>query len=144
MNVQTKPAEDAAVLVAELGRRAKAAAVTLRNASTDAKNRALAEAARLIKAEKAAILAANAKDIDAGARFIPEIREITPAIEGEFKRGDVVDVKDRAGRVLARGLVAYAADDARRIAGRKSAEIEQLLGFRGRDEIVHRDDLVVE
>jgi len=46
--------------------------------------------------------------------------------------------------VLARGLVAYAADDARRIAGRKSAEIEHLLGFRGRDEIVHRDDLVVE
>ena len=65
-------------------------------------------------------------------------------IEGEFKRGDVVDVKDRAGRVLARGLVAYAAEDARRIAGRKSAEIERLLGFRGRDEIVHRDDLVVE
>ena len=59
-------------------------------------------------------------------------------------RGDVVDVKDRGGRVLARGLVAYAADDARRIAGRKSAEIERLLGFRGRDEIVHRDDLVVE
>jgi len=49
-----------------------------------------------------------------------------------------------AGRVLARGLVAYAADDARRIAGRKSAEIERLLGFRGRDEMVHRDDLVVE
>ena len=50
----------------------------------------------------------------------------------------------RAGRILARGLVAYAAEDARRIAGRKSAEIERLLGFRGRDEIVHRDDLVVE
>jgi glutamate 5-kinase len=66
------------------------------------------------------------------------------AIDGEFKRGDVVDVKDRGGRLLARGLVAYAADDARRIAGRKSAEIEKLLGFRGRDEMVHRDDLVVE
>ena len=65
MNVQTKPAEAAAVLVAELGRRAKAAAVALRNASTEAKNRALAEAARLIRAEKAAILAANAKDMDA-------------------------------------------------------------------------------
>ena len=66
------------------------------------------------------------------------------AIDGEFKRGDVVEVKDRAGRTLARGLVAYAADDARRIAGHKSAEIEHLLGFRGRDEMVHRDDLVVE
>ncbi len=66
------------------------------------------------------------------------------AIDGEFKRGDVVEVKDRGGRTLARGLVAYAADDARRIAGHKSAEIERLLGFRGRDEMVHRDDLVVE
>ena len=56
----------------------------------------------------------------------------------------MVDVKDRLGRVLARGLVAYAAEDARLIAGRKSAEIERLLGFRGRDEMVHRDDLVVE
>ena len=65
MNVQTKPAEDAAAIVAELGRRARAAAVALRNASTDAKNRALAEAARLIRGEKAAILAANAKDIEA-------------------------------------------------------------------------------
>ena len=65
MNVQTKPAEDAAAVVAELGRRARAAAVALRNASTDAKNRALAEAARLIRGETAAILAANAKDIEA-------------------------------------------------------------------------------
>jgi glutamate-5-semialdehyde dehydrogenase len=65
MNVQTKPAEDAVAIVAELGRRAKAAAVALRNAGTDAKNRALAEAARLIRHEKPAILAANAKDIAA-------------------------------------------------------------------------------
>jgi len=65
MNVQTKPAEDAATVVAELGRRAKTAAAALRNASTAAKNQALADAARLIRAEKAAILAANARDIEA-------------------------------------------------------------------------------
>src|SRR5262245_63470405 len=65
MNVQTKPAEDAATIVAELGRRARDAAVALRNASTETKNRALADAARLIRSERAAILAANAKDIDA-------------------------------------------------------------------------------
>lgn len=65
MNVQTKPAEDAAAIVAALGQRAKAAAVALRNASTEAKNRALIEAARLIRAETAAILAANARDIEA-------------------------------------------------------------------------------
>ncbi len=65
MNVQTKPAEDAASIVAELGRRAKTAAAALRNAPTDAKNKALADAARLIRGEKTAILAANARDIDA-------------------------------------------------------------------------------
>ncbi|WP_020697943.1 glutamate-5-semialdehyde dehydrogenase [Reyranella massiliensis] len=65
MNVQTKPAEDAASIVAELGRRAKTAAAALRTAPTDAKNKALADAARMIRGEKAAILAANARDIDA-------------------------------------------------------------------------------
>jgi len=85
---------------------------------------------------------------DGAVRALSTGKSLLPAgvtaIDGEFKRGDVVDVKDKVGRVLARGLVAYAADDARRIAGRRSAEIERLLGFRGRDEIVHRDDLVVE
>ena len=85
---------------------------------------------------------------DGAVRALSAGKSLLPAgvtaIDGEFKRGDVVDVKDRVGRVLARGLVAYAAEDARRIAGRKSVEIEKLLGFRGRDERVHRDDLVVE
>src|ERR1700761_4557263 len=58
MNVQTKP-EDAAQIVAELGRRAKAAAMALRNATTAAKNKALTDGARLIRGEKVAILAAN-------------------------------------------------------------------------------------
>lgn len=65
MNVQTKPAEDAAAVVAELGRRAKTAAAALRTASTDAKNQALSDAARLIRDSKSAILAANARDIEA-------------------------------------------------------------------------------
>ena len=65
MNVQTKPSEDAVAIVADLGRRARAAAAALRTAGTEAKNRALAEAARLIRQEKAAILAANARDIAA-------------------------------------------------------------------------------
>jgi glutamate-5-semialdehyde dehydrogenase len=65
MNVQSKPAEGAAEIVAELGRRARLAAVALRNAGTETKNRALIEAARLIRAENAAILAANARDIEA-------------------------------------------------------------------------------
>jgi len=65
MNVQTKPTEDAATIVAGLGARAKAAAVALRNAGTTAKNKALVEGARLIRGERAAILAANARDIEA-------------------------------------------------------------------------------
>ncbi len=47
------------------------------------------------------------------------------------------------GATLARGLSAYSADDMRRIAGHRSEEIEALLGWRGRDEAIHRDDLVL-
>ena len=97
---------------------------------------------------KGSLKTAGALTVDDGAVRAPGRQEpaagSVTSVDGEFRRGDVVDVKDRLGRVLARGLVAYAAEDARRIAGRKSAEIERLLGFRGRDEMVHRDDLVVE
>jgi len=65
------------------------------------------------------------------------------SVEGSFKRGDAVIVRDGAGREIARGLVAYGADEARRIIGRKSSEIEEILGYRGRDEMIHRDDLVM-
>ena len=65
------------------------------------------------------------------------------AVAGTFERGDAVAVCDAAGRELARGLSAYSSDDARRIAGHKSGEIEAILGYRGRDEMIHRDDLVV-
>jgi glutamate 5-kinase len=54
-----------------------------------------------------------------------------------------VVVRTRDGRELARGLSAYSAADARAIAGHKSGEIEAILGYRGRDEMIHRDDLVV-
>ncbi|HUT49467.1 MAG TPA: glutamate 5-kinase [Alphaproteobacteria bacterium] len=65
------------------------------------------------------------------------------AVEGTFRRGDAVVVRDRGGREIARGLVAYGTDDAQKIIGRKSSEIETLLGYRGRDEMIHRDDLVM-
>ncbi len=54
-----------------------------------------------------------------------------------------MEVRAPDGAVLARGLSAYAADDMRRIAGHRSEEIEALLGWRGRDEAIHRDDLVL-
>ena len=54
-----------------------------------------------------------------------------------------VVIRTRAGREAGRGLSAYASGDIRRIAGHKSGEIAAILGYRGRDEIIHRDDLVV-
>jgi glutamate 5-kinase len=47
------------------------------------------------------------------------------------------------GREFARGICAYSDGDAARILGRRSTEIEGLLGFRGRDEMIHRDDLAI-
>jgi glutamate 5-kinase len=64
-------------------------------------------------------------------------------IEGRFERGDPVSVRTGDGREVARGLSAYSSEDARAIAGHKSGEIEAILGYRGRDEMIHRDDLVV-
>lgn len=64
-------------------------------------------------------------------------------VEGSFMRGDTVSVVGTSGREIARGLVAYDAGDAARILGLKSSEIEKALGFRGRDELIHRDDLVL-
>lgn len=64
-------------------------------------------------------------------------------VDGRFGRGDLLVIKDRNGRAVARGLSAYDDSDARRIAGHKSREIEPLLGYRGRDEMIHRDDLVL-
>jgi glutamate 5-kinase len=62
---------------------------------------------------------------------------------GRFDRGDTVSIIGPDGAEVARGICAYSDSDAARIMGRKSADIEKVLGFRGRDEIVHRDDLVV-
>ena len=64
-------------------------------------------------------------------------------VEGQFERGDPVVVKTAEGREVGRGLSAYSSVDARAIAGHKSGEIEAILGYRGRDEMIHRDDLVV-
>lgn len=66
------------------------------------------------------------------------------AVEGVFDRGDPVVVTNTAGRAVARGLVNYTADEARRIAGRQSSDIEAILGFQRGEEMIHRDDMVVE
>jgi glutamate 5-kinase len=64
-------------------------------------------------------------------------------VRGDFEIGDTVAIVARDGKELARGLVAYAGDDVRKIVGLKSAAIAATLGWSGPDEVVHRDDLVV-
>jgi len=91
---------------------------------------------------------AGAITIDAGAlRALLEGRSLLPAgvtgSRGRFDRGDTVSVLVSDGTEVARGIVAYSDTDAARIMGRKSSEIAELLGFRGRDEMIHRDDLVL-
>ena len=86
--------------------------------------------------------------VDAGAaRALAQGRSLLPAgvraLDGDFSRGDAVVVMDPQGTPLARGLSAYGSADAARIIGHKSGEIEALLGWRGRDELIHRDDLVL-
>ena len=86
--------------------------------------------------------------VDAGAlAALAAGKSLLPAgvsgVEGDFDRGDAVTVRGPDGREAGRGLSAYSAADARRIAGHKSREIERLLGYRGREEVIHRDDLVV-
>ncbi len=66
------------------------------------------------------------------------------AVEGAFGRGDVVEIRDEHGRVHGRGLANYPAAECRRIAGHNSADFERLLGYRGYDTVVGRDNLVWE
>lgn len=65
------------------------------------------------------------------------------AVRGQFERGDLVAILGPDGAALGRGLVRYSADETRAIAGHKSAEIEQILGYAGRAALVHRDDMVI-
>jgi glutamate 5-kinase len=84
--------------------------------------------------------AGAARALAAGGSLLPAgVR----AVDGSFERGDPVLVRGPDGVALAQGLAAYAAADAARIAGHRSDAIEAILGWRGRDELIHRDDLVL-
>jgi glutamate 5-kinase len=84
---------------------------------------------------------------DGAARALRRGTSLLPAglvaVEGSFERGDAVVIRTRSGAEVGRGLSAYSSADIRRIAGHKTGEIAAILGYRGRDEIIHRDDLVV-
>jgi glutamate 5-kinase len=86
--------------------------------------------------------------IDAGAvKALKGGRSLLPAgvvrIDGEFQRGDAVVVRGPDGDEVGRGLIAYDFHDAEKIKGQSSAKIMTILGFTGRTEMIHRDDLVL-
>lgn len=92
--------------------------------------------------------AAGALVIDEGAvAALKSGRSLLPAgvvdVEGVFERGDTVIIRDRRGNVIGRGLTAYSSSDARLLVGRKTRDIEHILGYSGRDEMIHRDDMAL-
>jgi glutamate 5-kinase len=86
--------------------------------------------------------------IDDGAlKALQSGKSLLPAgvagVEGEFQKGDAVIVVNVNATEVGCGLTAYSAADARLLMGHKSSEIEDLLGYRGSDELIHRDNLVL-
>jgi glutamate 5-kinase len=91
---------------------------------------------------------AGAVHIDEGAlRALRSGKSLLPAgvtgTLGRFESGDTVGVLTADGTEVARGIAAYSDADTARILGRRSAEIAPILGFHGREELIHRDDLVL-
>ncbi|WP_284876901.1 glutamate 5-kinase [Brevundimonas sp. MEB006b] len=92
---------------------------------------------------------AGALTLDAGAvTALKAGKSLLPAgvtaVSGGFEKGDCVRLIDPNGRAVGVGLAAYAADEASRIRGRRSDEIETLLGYRGASVLIHRDDMVLD
>ena len=91
---------------------------------------------------------AGSIDVDAGAvaAILRDGRSLLPAgitaCAGDFQSGDAVLVRSTDGRTVAKGLVNYSASDVRRIMGRRSTEVAEVLGRREYDEVIHRDNLV--
>ena len=96
-----------------------------------------------------ALKAKGTRVVDAGARaaVLERKKSLLPSgireVKGNFSHGDPVDLSDEHGEVFARGLAAYGADELRKLAGKRTQQIEAALGYRGLDEAVHRDDLAM-
>jgi glutamate 5-kinase len=87
-------------------------------------------------------------EIDAGAeKALLSGKSLLPAgvkrVEGQFDRGDAVIIRGSTGRELGRGLIAYSKSDADQIIGKKSGDVEAVLGHPGRTELIHRDDMAL-
>ncbi len=63
------------------------------------------------------------------------------SISGTFSRGDMVTIANTEKDILGQGIIAYDADITARIIGKRSADIEKILGYAGRTELIHRDDM---
>jgi glutamate 5-kinase len=86
--------------------------------------------------------------VDAGAaKALAAGKSLLPAgvvqVGGRFGRGDPVAILGPSGETLGKGLARYTAEEAKAIAGRRSGDIEGLLGYPGRAALIHRDDMVV-
>jgi glutamate 5-kinase len=75
-------------------------------------------------------------------------RSLLPAgivkVEGAFDRGDVVGIRAPDGKVIARGLSNYSSDQVDIVRGKRTQEVRTLLGEAAYDEVVHRDNLVID
>ena len=84
---------------------------------------------------------------DGAVRALRSGKSLLPAgvtaVSGAFERGDAVILRDAQGRDLGRGLIAYDHTDAARIIGRNSRDITDILGYAGRSEMIHRDDMAL-
>lgn len=92
--------------------------------------------------------ALGALTLDKGAiAALRDGKSLLPAgvsqVAGSFQRGEAVILINKDGLEIGRGLTAYSDADAKKIIGHKSDEIEKLLGYRGRDEMIHRDDMIL-
>jgi glutamate 5-kinase len=92
----------------------------------------------------------GAVQIDDGAvaKLVGEGKSLLPigmtGVEGDFKRGDVIAIRDSAGAQVGRGLANYASAEARLLCRKPSGEFEKLLGYSAEPEMIHRDNLVLE
>ncbi|HET9936013.1 MAG TPA: glutamate 5-kinase [Methyloceanibacter sp.] len=87
--------------------------------------------------------------VDQGAaKALASGKSLLPAgvtrVEGSFERGDAVVIRNGEGIEIGRGLTAYDHEEAKAIIRRKSGEIEEILGYFGRAELIHRDDMVLQ
>ena len=64
-------------------------------------------------------------------------------VQGKFARGELISCLDQAGKEIARGLTNYSADEVAKLMGQPSNRIAELIGYRGDDELIHRDNLVI-